>query len=92
MHYEYFTKEGSMSQESGSLVLGDIAITGVEELQQLAEQRGHGKTTKGTGIGAGVGAMLGSFGGIWLAVGLGALGALVGYSIGSELDQGSNSI
>lgn len=60
---------------------------GTQVAYNQADKRGHGKRTRGAGLGAFIGGVLGSFLGVGGAV-LGAgIGAGIGASAGEEADQ-----
>lgn len=56
----------------------------VDAIQRQADRRGHGKQTRGAGIGGLIGGMLGSFAGPAGAALGGALGALLGTALSGE--------
>lgn len=65
----------------------NVANPLVERMQTVADERGHGNATRGTGIGGLLGAMAGSFGGLlWVLLGAGG-GGVLGYYLGRLTDE-----
>ena len=66
------------------IIVPDEATGLLAPLQRAANERGHGRQTKASGVGGFIGAVIGSFGGpLGAAIGA-ATGAGIGYLIADE--------